>query len=76
MKKPKDPTLVIYGACALIWTILTLMKIPGYMQDNSIILLILNAVCAVLWIIAFMLRYRELRRNQQTNSTQKQEGES
>lgn len=76
MKKPKDSVLVIYGACALIWTILTLTKIPRYMEDNSIILLILNAVCAVLWIVAFVLRYRELRRNQQTNATQEQEGES
>lgn len=76
MKKSKDATLVIYGACALIWTILTLMKIPRYTQDNSIILLILNAACAVLWIVAFVIRYRELRRNQQTNSTKKQEGES
>lgn len=76
MKKPKDPTLVIYGACALIWTILTLMKLPRYIQGNSILLLILNAVCAVLWIVVFVLRYRELRRSQQTNSTQKQDGES
>ena len=78
MKKTKDPTLVIDGACALIWTILTLMKVPRYMQDNSIILLILlilNAVCAVLWILAFVLRYRELQRNQQSKSTQTQEGE-
>lgn len=76
MKKPKDSALVIYGACALIWTTLTLTKIPRYMEDNSIILLILNAVCAVLWIVAFVLRCRELRRNQQTNATQEQEGES
>lgn len=76
MKKPKDPTLVIYGACALIWTILTLMNLPRYIQGNSILFLILNAVCAVLWIVVFVLRYRELRRSQQTNSTQKQDGES
>ena len=26
MKKPKDPTLVIYGACTVIWMVLAVSK--------------------------------------------------
>lgn len=71
MKKPKDSTLVIHGACAVIWTVLALSTIITHNEDEPMFLLILYSLCALLWIIAFVGRWRKNRSHQQNDPTTK-----
>lgn len=64
MKKPKDPTLVIYGACTVIWTVLALSKFAQRSQDDSLLIPLLFTLCALLWLVAFVGRWRTNRSEQ------------
>lgn len=72
MKKPKDPTLVIYGACTVIWTVLALSKFIHYSEDDSLLVLLLFTLCALLWLTAFVNRWRTNRSKQQDTPTMKE----
>ena len=71
MKKPKDSTLVIYGACALIWTVLALSKFIHYTQDDPLLIPLLFSLCALLWLVAFVERWRKNPSKQQDDPTTK-----
>lgn len=75
MKKPQDPTLVIHGVCAVIWTALAAFKISQYSEGEPIFLPILYTLCALLWIVVFVERWRKHRSNQQDNSNTTQRGD-
>lgn len=72
MKKPKDSTLVIYGACAVTWTVLAVSKIIHRSEGDPMFVLILYGLCALLWMVSFVDRWRKNRSNQQDNPTTKQ----
>lgn len=71
MKKPKDPTLVIYGACTVIWTVLAVSKFLDRSEDDPMFILILYGLCAILWMIAFVERWRKNPSKQQDDPTTK-----
>ena len=61
MKKPKRITLVLYGLCAVIWSLRVIIGVMYKEYDYSFGFLILNVLAALVWIAAFvkwMLKYR------------------
>lgn len=72
MKKLKDPTLVIYGACAVIWTLLALSKFLQRSENDSLLIPLLFTLCALLWLVTFVARWRTNRSKQQDTPTKKE----
>ena len=61
MKKPKPITLVLYGLCAVIWSLRVIIGVVYKEYDYSFGFFILNVLVALVWIAAFvkwMLKYR------------------
>lgn len=61
MKKPKRITLVLYGLCAVIWSLRVIIGVMYKEYDYSFGFFILNVLAALVWIAAFvkwMLKYR------------------
>ena len=61
MKKPKPITLVLYGLCAVIWSLRVIIGVVYKVYDYSFGFFILNVLAALVWIAAFvkwMLKYR------------------
>ena len=61
MKKPKPITLVLYGLCAVIWSLRVIIGVVYKEYDYSFDFFILNVLAALVWIAAFvkwMLKYR------------------
>lgn len=61
MKKPKRITLVLYGLCAVIWSLGVIIGVMYKEYDYSFGFFILNVLAALVWIAAFvkwMLKYR------------------
>ena len=71
MKKPKDPTLVIYGACTVIWTVLAVSKFLDRSEDDPLFIPLLFSLCALLWLVAFVERWRKNPSKQQDDPTTK-----
>lgn len=71
MKKPKDPTLVIYGACTVIWTVLAVSKFLDRSEDDPLLIPLLFSLCALLWLVAFVERWRKNPSKQQDDPTTK-----
>ena len=59
MRKNKN-TLKLYASCAIIWTLTTVFSIITKLYIDSLFLFVMNTLCAILWIIAFIT---ELKRN-------------
>ena len=61
MKKPKRITLVLYGICAVIWTLRVIQSIVYREYDYAFSFFVLNILTALIWIAAFIrwtLKYR------------------
>ena len=61
MKEPKRTTLMLYGLCAVIWTLRVVFGVVYKEYDDDSAFFILNILTAVIWIAAFVkwtLRYR------------------
>jgi len=54
MKKPSRFTLILYGVCAVIWTVRVIAGVVYREYDYSIFIFVLNILCAVIWIAAFI----------------------
>ena len=60
MKKPKLSTVILYGLCAVMWIIRVIVGIIYKEFDDSVWFFILNVVCAIIWVFAFikwLIRY-------------------
>ena len=63
MERPKLGTVILYGLCAVIWTARVIL---GVVYEKEYIAsgfwLVLNILCAVIWIVAFikwLIKYRQ-----------------
>ena len=54
MKKPKRITLVLYGLCAVIWSLRVIIGVMYKEYDYSFGFFILNVLVALVWIAAFV----------------------
>ena len=55
MKKISRLTLILFGSCAVIWTVRAVMEIIYQTYQDSVFWFVMNMLCAVLWIAAFIV---------------------
>ncbi len=61
MKSPKLGTVILYGLCAVVWTVRVILGVVYKEYNDSVIFFVLNILCAVIWIAAFikwLIKYR------------------
>ena len=65
MKKPSRFSLVLYGACAVLWII----KVIGDIVNQTVYvpgsLFVLNVLCAVMWVVCFVVNLKRYLSNQE-----------
>lgn len=49
---------VLYGICAVIWMLRSILDLIDHTYEDSIIIFVLNALCAVIWTVGFILYLR------------------
>ena len=47
MKKPSRLTVILFGVCAVIWTIRAILEVAYQTYNDSVFWFILNVLCAV-----------------------------
>ena len=63
MKQPRRLTVILFGACAVIWTIRAILEVVYQTYNDSVFWFVLNVLCAVIWIAAFVINLRRYRSN-------------
>ena len=61
MKKPSLLVVILYGMCAVIWTVKVIVDIVYKTYNYSVFVFVLGILCALMWIYGFftlMKRYR------------------
>ena len=58
MKKPSQLTVVLFGACAAIWTIRAILEVAFQTYRDSVFWFVMNILCAVIWIVAFAVNLK------------------
>ncbi len=61
MKKTKLFTVILYGLCAVVWTLRVILDIVYKQYDSAFAFFILRVLTAFIWIAAFvrwLLKYR------------------
>lgn len=58
MKKPSRFVVILYGACAVIWTARAVLEVVYQTYYDSVFWFVLNILCALLWIGAFFVSLR------------------
>ena len=49
---------VLYGICAVIWMLRSILDLINRTYEDSIVIFILNALCAVIWTAGAVLYLR------------------
>lgn len=55
MKKTSCLSVILYGMCAIIWTVRVIVDIVLKTYNDSVFLFVLNIFCAVIWICSFFI---------------------
>ena len=63
MKQPRRLTVILFGTCAVIWTIRAILEVVYQTYNDSVFLFVLNVLCAVIWIAAFVVNLKRYRSN-------------
>ena len=63
MKQPRRLTVILFGACAVIWTIRAVLEVVYQTYNDSVFGFVLNVLCAVIWIAAFVINLKRYRSN-------------
>lgn len=61
MKKSSYLTVVLFGACAVIWTIRGIYEIIYQTYNDSIFWFVINILCAIVWITVFVVHWKGYR---------------
>ena len=61
MKKPRPITIILYAICAAVWSIRAIAAIVFREYESSVFLFVLNTLCAVIWIVAFVIQLKAYR---------------
>ena len=54
MKEPKLVTVILFGVAAAIWTVRVILGVGYKEYSDSVFWFVLNVLCAVIWIAAFI----------------------
>ena len=63
MKTPSRLTVILSGTCAMIWTVSSISEIIYCTYHDSVFLFVLNLLCTVIWIGAFVVDLKRYRSN-------------
>ena len=63
MKKPSRFVVILYGICAVLWTVRDILEIVFKTYNDSGFWFVMNILCAVLWIAAFIVNLKRYRSN-------------
>ena len=58
MKKISLLSVVLFGLCAVIWTIKAIYKVISMPYPTTPFLLFSDVVCAICWIVAFIIQLK------------------
>ena len=65
MKKPSLFTVILFGACAVIWTVRGVFEIIYKTYNYSSFWFVLNILCALIWIAAFIVNLKRYYSNKE-----------
>lgn len=54
-------SLILAGICAVIWTVRAILEIIFQTYRSSVFWFVLNLLCAVLWIVSFLVNFKRYR---------------
>ncbi len=63
MKKSSRLTVILFGICAVIWTIRAILDVVYRTYSDTVFWFILNILCAIIWIAAFVINLKRYRSN-------------
>ncbi len=63
MKQLRLLTVILFGACAVIWTFRAILEVINQTYNDSVFGFVLNVLCAVIWIVAFVINLKRYRSN-------------
>lgn len=63
MTKPSRLAVALFGACAVIWVIRVILEIVYQTYNDSGFWFVLNILCAVIWIVAFVVNLKRYHSN-------------
>lgn len=66
MKKISRSTVILFGVCAVIWTARAVVDVFNQIYNESVFLFMLDWLCALLWVAAFigwLKKYRSKQKN-------------
>ena len=61
MKKPSRLAVILFALCAVIWSIRAILEVAYKTYNDSIFWFVLNVLCAVIWIAAFIVNLKRYR---------------
>ena len=65
MKNPSRLTVILFGMCAVIWTIRAILEVAHQTYNYSVFGFVVNVLCAVIWIALFVVTLKRYRANQE-----------
>ena len=65
MKKLSRLTVILYAMCAVLWTIRAILEVLYQTYNDSMFRFVLNILCAVIWIAAFIVTLKRYRSNKE-----------
>lgn len=63
MKKASLLSVILFAVCAVIWTIRAILEVAYKTYNDSVFWFVMNILCAVLWIGAFIVSLKRYRSN-------------
>ncbi len=65
MKKTGRFTVILFALCAVIWTVRAILEVAYQTYNDSVFWFVLNVLCSVLWIAAFIVNLKRYRSNKE-----------
>ncbi len=53
--------VILYAVCAVLWTVRAILEVIYKTYNDSVFLFVLNILCAVVWILAFVVNLKRYR---------------
>jgi hypothetical protein len=66
MKKVSKLSVILYAVCVVAWTIRAISDVVCKTYNYSVFLFVLNILCAVIWIVAFIASLKRYRSDKTT----------
>ena len=60
MKKTSLLAVILYGICAVIWTVRVIVEIVYKTYNDSVFMFVLGIFCALIWICSFFILHEKI----------------